>query len=182
MLDAGCGARLSLAAIAVRDPRRHAAFEWKGQPPLFTTLGRPGIPVRTVSRMAAGSRVRASRAVPCCRRARRSSSSVRARCCRTRTWIELARANKGRILVPSGAILGLDALMAAAEGRIHAVTMITRKPVRGLAGGALPGNARHRHFRHHRADTGIPRIPREAAIGFPANLNVAVSISLAGMG
>ena len=83
--------------------------------------------------------------------------------------------------MPSGAILGLDAITAAAEGEIHSVTMITRKPVRGLLGAYLADN---------NIDlTGItePRLvfrgsPREAAVGFPANLNVAVSVSLAGIG
>ncbi len=48
--------------------------------------------------------------------------------------IELAKARGGQIIVPSGALLGLDAVTAAAEGRIHAVRMITRKPPRSLMG------------------------------------------------
>ena len=48
--------------------------------------------------------------------------------------VELARASGGQIVVPTGALLGLDAVTAAAEGEIRAVRMITRKPVRGLAG------------------------------------------------
>ena len=48
--------------------------------------------------------------------------------------IELARAHGGQIIVPTGALLGLDAVTAAAEGRIHSVRMVTRKPPGGLAG------------------------------------------------
>src|SRR5262249_10807976 len=48
--------------------------------------------------------------------------------------IELAKVHGGQIIVPSGALLGLDAVTAAAEGRIHAVRMITRKPPRSLMG------------------------------------------------
>ena len=48
--------------------------------------------------------------------------------------VELARERGGQIVVPTGALLGLDAVTAAAEGEIRAVRMITRKPVRGLAG------------------------------------------------
>ena len=96
--------------------------------------------------------------------------------------IELARQHGAQIIVPSGAILGLDAITAAAEGEIHSVTMITRKPVRGLLGAP--------YLADNNIDlTGItePRLvfrgsPREAAVGFPANLNVAVSVSLAGIG
>ena len=45
--------------------------------------------------------------------------------------IELAKARGGQIIVPTGALLGLDAVSAAAEGRIHSVRMTTRKPPRG---------------------------------------------------
>ena len=48
--------------------------------------------------------------------------------------VELARDKGGRILVPTGALLGLDAVLAAAEGKISTVTMTTRKPPGGLAG------------------------------------------------
>src|ERR1700709_2102376 len=48
--------------------------------------------------------------------------------------IELAKQNGGQIVVPTGALIGLDAVTAAAEGTIHSVRMVTRKPVTGLAG------------------------------------------------
>ena len=48
--------------------------------------------------------------------------------------IELAKQNGGQIVVPTGALIGLDAVTAAAVGKIHSVRMVTRKPVRGLAG------------------------------------------------
>ena len=48
--------------------------------------------------------------------------------------VELAKARGGQIIVPTGALLGLDAVTAAAEGRIHSVRMMTRKPPGGLAG------------------------------------------------
>ena len=48
--------------------------------------------------------------------------------------IQLAKQNGGQIVVPTGALIGLDAVTAAAEGRIHSVRMITRKPVKGLLG------------------------------------------------
>lgn len=96
--------------------------------------------------------------------------------------IELARKHGGQIVVPTGALLGLDAVAAAAEGTIHSVRMVTRKPVRGLAG--APYLAEH-NIRIEDIKEPL-RIfqgtPREAAIGFPANLNVAVALSLAGIG
>ena len=48
--------------------------------------------------------------------------------------IELAKRNGGQIVVPTGALIGLDAVTAATEGKIHSVRMVTRKPVQGLLG------------------------------------------------
>jgi aspartate dehydrogenase len=96
--------------------------------------------------------------------------------------IDLARQNGGQIVVPTGALIGLDAVTAAAVGTIHSVRMVTRKPVTGLAGAP--------YIVENNID--IERITeplkifdgtaREAAKGFPANLNVAVALSLAGIG
>ncbi len=96
--------------------------------------------------------------------------------------VELARRNGGRILVPTGALLGLDAVIAAAEGGISNVTMITRKPPSGLAGAP--------YLEANNIDvaglTGPKRVfsgtAREAARGFPANVNVAAALALAGIG
>ncbi len=96
--------------------------------------------------------------------------------------IELARVYSGQIIVPSGALLGLDAVTAAAEGTIQSVTMITRKPPGGLAGAP--------HLERNSisvAGLTAPKLvfkgnAREAALGFPANVNVAAALSLAGIG
>ena len=96
--------------------------------------------------------------------------------------IELAREEEGQIIVPTGALLGLDAVVAAAEGEITAVRMITRKPVRGLVGAPylVENNIAIEDIREPlRIFQGTPR---DAAVGFPANLNVAVALSLAGIG
>src|SRR5690606_36013773 len=45
-----------------------------------------------------------------------------------------ARATGARIIAPTGALLGLDAVRAVAEGEIRSVRMVTRKPPQGLAG------------------------------------------------
>jgi aspartate dehydrogenase len=47
--------------------------------------------------------------------------------------VERARLKGARILVPTGALIGLDAVRAAAEGTIHSVKMVTRsrRPGRG---------------------------------------------------
>src|SRR5579872_885170 len=48
--------------------------------------------------------------------------------------MERARTTGARILVPTGALLGLDAVRAAAESEIRSVKMVTRKPPGGLEG------------------------------------------------
>ena len=48
--------------------------------------------------------------------------------------VDLARAHGGQIIVPTGALIGFDAVSAAAEGTINSVQMVTRKPPGGLAG------------------------------------------------
>jgi aspartate dehydrogenase len=94
----------------------------------------------------------------------------------------LARRRGGRIVVPTGALIGLDAVRAAAEGEIRSVRMISRKPPKGLAGAP--------HLVENRIEVeGIDRplkvfegSARDAVRGFPANVNVAAALSLAGIG
>lgn len=96
--------------------------------------------------------------------------------------IELARARGGQIIVPTGALLGLDAVTAAAEGVVHSVRMTTRKPPGGLAGAPYL----ERNAISVEGLTEAKRVfsgtAREAAAGFPANVNVAAALSLAGIG
>lgn len=96
--------------------------------------------------------------------------------------IETAKQAGGQIIAPSGALLGLDAVSAAAEGTIRSVKMITRKPVRGLVGAPYliaNGIDIDGITEPMRVFVGTAR---EAAAGFPANLNVSVALSLAGVG
>ncbi len=96
--------------------------------------------------------------------------------------IEVARASGARILPPTGALLGLDAVRAAAEGTIRSVRMVTRKPPAGLAGAPY---LVERGIELH--DLREPLLvfegtAREGARGFPANVNVAAALALAGIG
>jgi aspartate dehydrogenase len=94
----------------------------------------------------------------------------------------MAERSGARIIVPTGALLGLDAVRAAAEGVIRAVTMVTRKPPAGLAGAP--------YLEEHGIDLEGLTEPlkvfegsaRDGARGFPANVNVAAALSLAGIG
>lgn len=96
--------------------------------------------------------------------------------------VDLARAHNGRIILATGALLGLDAVRAAAIGTIHSVTMVTRKPVKSLV--------KAEHVVRNKIDLSGLTAPlkifegsaREGAIAFPANVNVAAALGMAGVG
>jgi aspartate dehydrogenase len=96
--------------------------------------------------------------------------------------VERAKQKRARILPPTGALLGLDAVRAVAEGEIHSIKMITRKPPGGLEGAP--------YLVEHKISVANLKAPlkvfdgtaREGARGFPTNVNVAAALSLAGIG
>jgi aspartate dehydrogenase len=96
--------------------------------------------------------------------------------------VERARETGARILVPTGALIGLDTVRAAAEGTIHSVTMITRKPPRGLEGAPYLVEHGISVKGLNAAKKVFDGSAREGARGFPANVNVAAALSLAGIG
>jgi aspartate dehydrogenase len=96
--------------------------------------------------------------------------------------LALARKSNCRLILPAGAIAGLDGIKAACRGSIEKVMITTRKPPRGLAGApylvqngiSLEGIVGEKE---------VYRGPvREACRGFPDNVNVAAAVSLAGLG
>jgi aspartate dehydrogenase len=96
--------------------------------------------------------------------------------------IDLAKAKGGHIVVPTGALIGLDAVTAAAEGRIESVRMTTRKPPAGLKGAPYLERNGISVDDLTEAKRVFSGTAREAAAGFPANVNVAAALSLAGIG
>lgn len=96
--------------------------------------------------------------------------------------VERAKRCGARIVVPTGALLGLDAVRAAAEGDIESVTLVTRKPPGGLKGAP--------YLEQNAIDVEGLTAPlkvfdgtaEEGARGFPANVNVAAALGLAGIG
>ncbi len=96
--------------------------------------------------------------------------------------IRIAKEEGGTIIVPTGSIVGLDAVIAAAEGDIQSVRMISRKPPSSLVG--APFLSEHRMDLEGLAE---PRMifagsAREAFKGFPEILNVGAALALAGIG
>jgi aspartate dehydrogenase len=96
--------------------------------------------------------------------------------------LQLARFHGARLLVPSGALAGLDAVRAVALASVSSITLETRKPPQSLAGAP--------YLAQHGIDIAAIREPTcifrgnslEAATGFPANANVAAALALAGIG
>jgi aspartate dehydrogenase len=96
--------------------------------------------------------------------------------------VEEAQRTGARIIVPTGALLGLDAVRAAAQGKIASVKLVTRKPPNSLVGAP--------YLLEHGISLDGLTAPlrvfagsaREGARGFPANVNVAAALALAGIG
>jgi aspartate dehydrogenase len=99
-----------------------------------------------------------------------------------KTLFKLAKERGTNIYLPSGAICGLDGLKGAGFSRIDRVTLTTRKPPEGFKGApyveknniALEGII---------SDTVLfEGSAMDAMEGFPANINVAATLSLCGIG
>ena len=83
---------------------------------------------------------------------------------------KIAREKCCKIYVPSGAVCGIDGILSASVGGLNEVTLVTTKPPASFGKSLdertvlFEGNA------------------RDAVKKFPANINVAASLSLAGKG
>ena len=97
--------------------------------------------------------------------------------------IERISKEKGcRVYIPSGAVAGIDGLKSGAIGGIRSVELTTRKPPRGFEG--------NEYVREEGIDlssiqgetTLFTGSAKDAVKHFPENINVAASLSLAGIG
>jgi len=173
---------LTLAAVAVRDPEKARRA---------LPQGGDTVPLRSLADIADGCDVVVEGlppalfreiAIPVIEKGRIFMPLSVAQLLNNGDLIERAEKTGARIVVPTGALLGLDAVRAAAESTIHSVTMVTRKPPAGLEGApylkergiTLAGLTEARKV--------FDGTAREGALGFPANVNVAAALSLAGIG
>jgi aspartate dehydrogenase len=173
---------LTLAAVSAQNVAKHQAWlsELKAVPKI--------LPIEALAEAAdivvecAPSRLLRTIVVPVVTRGKTAIVLSVGALLENEDLIALARENGGQIVVPTGALIGLDAVTAAAVGTIHSVRLVTRKPPQGLAGApylaqnniSIEGLTEPLRIFEGSA--------REAAKGFPANLNVAVALSLAGIG
>jgi aspartate dehydrogenase len=82
----------------------------------------------------------------------------------------LARKNKCKIYLPSGAVCGIDGVLAASIERLDSVTLVTTKSPLSLG------------IKVENRTVVFEGSAREAVKRFPKNINVAACLSLAGVG
>ena len=93
--------------------------------------------------------------------------------------LNLAKQQGARLLIPSGAVAGIDALKAAALGRIERITLTTRKPVYGFNDNAYVQRRRINLSQIKKETILFEGSVKEAVECFPQNINVAATIALA---
>lgn len=98
------------------------------------------------------------------------------------SWRRAARRSRGRLVVPSGALAGIDGAKAMAVGTIRRVRLTTTKPPRALAGAPFVRAKRWDLARLRRRKTLFEGSPQQVVKGFPQNANVAATLWLASGG
>ncbi|MEH6551630.1 MAG: aspartate dehydrogenase [Pseudomonadales bacterium] len=96
--------------------------------------------------------------------------------------VTLADKHHAKIILASGALMSMDAMRAAAEGTIYSVTMLTRKPPASLIKADYVKQNHPDLLQITRPLQIFKGSAREGAELFPANVNVAAALGLAGIG
>lgn len=91
-----------------------------------------------------------------------------------------AETSGGRILLPVGAIAGLDGLLAMRQDGLQSVTYTSTKPPQAWRG--TPAEAACNLDALTQVTTVFEGSAAEAALNFPKNANLAATVALAGMG
>ncbi len=97
-------------------------------------------------------------------------------------WQSLSKTSQGHIYVPSGALAGLDAISAMAQGKLVSVQLVTRKPPRSLAGTEYIERQKIVLEGLQKPLCVFEGTPLEAIQSFPKNTNVAAALALAVQG
>ncbi len=91
----------------------------------------------------------------------------------------LAKKNRCHLLLPSGAIAGIDAIKAASLVKIDTLTLTTRKPVSGFKGNAYFSEKGIDLSKIKKQTILFEGTVDDAVKRFPQNINVAATIALA---
>ena len=181
MLAAGRGGEADVVAVLVRDVARYRSADGGGSIPFVASIdallaARPDLIVEVAGHEALaahGERILASGGV-----LMTLSSGLLADDAMRERLIEAAERGGGRLILPSGAIAGLDAIESAAFIGIERAVHVVRKPPPALLppdeAAAVSASGEPRELYRGPA--------REAARRFPANVNVVALVALAGVG
>lgn len=90
--------------------------------------------------------------------------------------------SRGQIFIPSGGIAGVDALLASRQSDVREVRITTRKPIRGLRGAPYFAREKGMLEKIKKPTLVFEGTAKEAIRCFPQNINVAATLSLAGLG
>jgi len=96
--------------------------------------------------------------------------------------VRAAKKNDCKIYIPSGAIAGIDGLKSARVESINRVELSTTKNPKSLAGARFIIENNIDIYSFHEKTMIFEGNAKEAVRAFPANVNVAASLSLAGIG
>ena len=181
MLADGRGGPVDVVAVLVRDLTRYRATDSDGSIPFVASIDqllaeRPDVVVEVAGHdalAAYGERILGSGQI-----LMTLSSGLLADDAMRERLLEAAARGGGRLILPSGAIAGLDAIESAVFLGIDRATHVVRKPPLAL----LPPDEAAAV-----ATSGVPRElyrgpAREAARRFPSNVNVVALVALAGVG
>lgn len=97
-------------------------------------------------------------------------------------FLDIAKKKNGKLYFPSGAICGIDGILAAKEAGLRRVQIETTKHPRSLAGSPYFINNKISADNFSKPVTIFKGSAREAIEAFPANTNVSITLSLAGLG
>jgi aspartate dehydrogenase len=97
-------------------------------------------------------------------------------------FVRAARKNDCKIYVPSGAIAGIDGLRSAKVASINKVEISTTKNPKGLDGAPFIVKNNIDVYSFNEKTMIFDGNAKEAVMSFPANVNVAASLSLTGIG
>jgi aspartate dehydrogenase len=173
---------LQLTAVAVQNPAKHEAFlSALKKPPVILPIDGL-VDVADIVIECAPANLLRSIVEPFVSKGKSAVVLSSSALLENPDLMDIAKANGGQIAVPTGALIGLDAVTAAAEGNISSVRMVTRKPVKGLAGAPYIVANKIEIEGITEPLKIFDGTAREAAKGFPANVNVVAALSLAGIG
>lgn len=95
---------------------------------------------------------------------------------------ELAKENNCKIYLPSGAVCGVDGVCASSIGKVEEIVLITYKPPEALRDVKYLEDRKIDLDKLSRPTVVFNGHARDAIRYFPRNINVAATISLAGIG